>query len=385
MVATQTSLFPFTEFETVVPETDVGSLNLNWRERDLPQGARTKHVHALHPYLGKFIPQLVEIFLRKYKPSSVIDPFCGSGTTLVEAASLGIDSFGTDISEFNCLLSRVKTAEYDLATAETEVREILSLTLEGAQEDLSDRHKLRATEYLQTWYSPRVLERLLMYSELSSNYQHSELQQIILSRSARSARMTAHYDLDFPKQPKTEPYYCYKHKRTCQPTSAVDIFLKRYSSDSISRIRQFASIRRPAKIQIRQADSTTADFPDADLVITSPPYVGLIDYHEQHRYAYELLGLPWRAEKEIGPASKGSSNRAKQRYIELMVQALGNVANSVKSGTPFVIIVHDRSNLYPEIAQRLGARQDLRVDREVNRRTGMRTGNFTESIFVWQL
>jgi len=46
---------------------------------------RTKHVHRLHPYLGKFIPQLVEVFLRKYfkKGDTVLDPFSGSGTTLI--------------------------------------------------------------------------------------------------------------------------------------------------------------------------------------------------------------------------------------------------------------------------------------------------------------
>src|SRR4030043_55530 len=68
--------------------TPLESLNLNWRERDLPEAQRTKHVHRLHPYLGKFIPQLVEIFLRKYKPKLVYDPFCGSGTTMVEANAL---------------------------------------------------------------------------------------------------------------------------------------------------------------------------------------------------------------------------------------------------------------------------------------------------------
>lgn len=45
---------------------------------------RTKHVHRLHPYLGKFIPQLVEVFLRKYFKGgdTILDPFSGSGTTL---------------------------------------------------------------------------------------------------------------------------------------------------------------------------------------------------------------------------------------------------------------------------------------------------------------
>jgi hypothetical protein len=50
----------------VSPDTPLEALNLNWRERDLPERVRTKHVHRLHPYLGKFIPQMAEVFLRKF-------------------------------------------------------------------------------------------------------------------------------------------------------------------------------------------------------------------------------------------------------------------------------------------------------------------------------
>ena len=85
---------------SVNPDTPLSSLNLNWREKDLPERERTKHVHRLHPYLGKFIPQLVEIFLRKYfnPGQTVLDPFGGSGTTLVQANELGVNSVAYDIS-----------------------------------------------------------------------------------------------------------------------------------------------------------------------------------------------------------------------------------------------------------------------------------------------
>src|SRR3954471_17661579 len=88
---------------------------LSWSEAELPERERTKHVHRLHPYLGKFVPQLVETFLRRhFRPGQhILDPFAGSGTTLVECSTFGTHSTGVDISAFNVLLTRVKTAAYN--------------------------------------------------------------------------------------------------------------------------------------------------------------------------------------------------------------------------------------------------------------------------------
>ncbi len=91
-------------------------LELSWSEATLPERERTKHVHRLHPYLGKFIPQLVETLLHRHVPvgGRVLDPFAGSGTTLVQALESGYDATGVDIAGFNALLSRVKTRPYNL-------------------------------------------------------------------------------------------------------------------------------------------------------------------------------------------------------------------------------------------------------------------------------
>ena len=58
------------------------------------------------PVPGKFIPQLVEVLLDRYfaPGAHVLDPFAGSGTTLVQALESGLDATGVDIAAFNCLL-----------------------------------------------------------------------------------------------------------------------------------------------------------------------------------------------------------------------------------------------------------------------------------------
>ena len=384
-IAAQPQLLPFTDFQAIGPATAVDGLNLNWQERDLPERQRTKHVHRLHPYLGKFVPQLVEIFLRKYRPAMVVDPFCGSGTTLVEAKWLGAVSFGCDISEFNCLLSRVKTDDYNIKLAEQEILDAYHRTAGSPCGMLLESRRVYATNaYLREWFAPQALAELQSYQAVIGDYHYQDLLKVILSRSARSARLTTHFDLDFPRKPQLEPYQCYKHSRICSPTESAGRFLKRYSLDTIKRIREFAMLQSEARAEVVCGDSRTVEFPPCDLVITSPPYVGLIDYHEQHRYAYELLGLDWNEDSEIGAAKRGTSQSAQTAYRENIEQVFLNVRRALNRDARMVVVVHDRRNLYRDIARNLGFQIETELHRHVNRRTGRRSGEFYESVYVWR-
>jgi DNA modification methylase len=381
---------------SVTPQTPLGELNLNWRERDLPERERTKHVHRLHPYLGKFIPQLVEVFLRKYfRPGqTVFDPFVGSGTTLVQANELGIHSIGYDISAFNVLLARAKTKRYDLKQVKAEILDILSKvghyihsnvhqpTLWG--DDGREKPITTENEYLNRWFAPQALRELLIYRDLIPNYAEQDILKVILSRSARSARLTTHYDLDFPKAPQTTPYWCHKHHRTCMPTTTAYQFLRRYSLDTIRRLEEFATLRTDAQVIVKHADSRYAELPPIDGVITSPPYVGLIDYHEQHRYAFELLGLEQHTEAEIGSARQGNSTSAQREYREGIAQVFQRALQSMPQGGPLIIIAGDKYHLYDEIARLCGVEVEAVIKRHVNRRTGRRSTEFYEDVFIWR-
>ncbi len=386
-IANQYREQPLVDFESITPLTDLSTLNLNWRERDLPEFKRTKHVHRLHPYLGKFIPQLVEIFLRKYKPRFVYDPFSGSGTTLVESATLGIESIGTDISAFNVMLGKAKTAQYDISLLEREVNDILIRLRTYRQEFYSDKilaGKLTTENtYLNDWFAEQSRKDLLCFRKLIKDYFYQELFKIVLSRSARSARLVTHYELDFPKSPQRLPYECFKHRRTCKPVDEAYKFIYRYTLDTLERVKEFTKLRKNVGVTIQHADSRTVELPTGiDLVFTSPPYIGLIDYHEQHRYAYELLELPNLEKQEIGPAKNGQSVEAKRQYIESMNRVFLHTRTFMKRKGLALIVVNDKYKLYN--ATDCGFKEIGRVDRHVNRRTGMREGAFYESILIWE-
>ena len=353
--------------------------DLSWSERQLPERERTKHVHRLHPYLGKYIPQLVEELFRRHVPAGgrVLDPFAGSGTTLVQALESGLDSVGVDIAAFNCLLMRVKTSEYRPFVLEHDLRDALARFLAGEGRRGDD------TQYMREWFAPRAREDLSRFRSLVDDYEHADVLRVVLARAARSARLTTHFDLDFPKTPQRGPYWCHKHKRECAPVEKADHFVRRYTLDTLTRLKAFGRVRTDRSVEVLHGDSSALEIRGSfDAVVTSPPYAGVIDYHEQHRYAYELLGLADLRVSEIGCAARGTSRSAVEAYADGVVRVLVACAEVLKPRGRVVIVVNDRRGLYPEILERSGLVLEQRYQRHVNRRTGRRAGEYFEDVLV---
>jgi hypothetical protein len=358
-------------------------LDLSWSERELPERERTKHVHRLHPYLGKFVPQLVEALLERYvvPGGHVLDPFAGSGTTLVQSLESGRDATGVDIAGFNCLLMRVKTRRHNLAALR---RDLMWAHEQASTFEADGRTPPDATPYVRDWFAPRAAAELLRFRSLLEQVASADVLRVILARAARSARRTTHFDLDVPREPQHAPYWCHKHRRTCTPVGEARRFLLRYTLDTLDRIETFAAARADeAYASVRHGDARELELVGPfDGVITSPPYPGLIDYHEQHRYAYELLGLDERRESELGRPARGLGREAIRAYVDGVAAVLANARRRLVPDAPVCIVVNDRRDLYPEILRRAELRLDDRLERHVNRRTGRRAGEYFESILV---
>ena len=168
------------------------------------------------------------------------------------------------------------------------------------------------------------------------------------------------------------------------PSRRQGSFFNRYLLDTLERITAFQRVRsngarrgdRPCRLRRRRARGRF------DAILTSPPYPGLIDYHEQHRYAYELLGLDDRRDRELGAATLGTSRRALEGYVEGIGRVLRVQSQRLERDAPVIVVVNDRRDLYPTILERSGLRLVDRLERHVNRRTGRRSGEYFESILV---
>ncbi len=358
-------------------------LSLSWSEAELPERVRTKHVHRLHPYLGKFVPQLVEALLERYvvPAGRVLDPFAGSGTTLVQCLESGHDAVGVDVAPFNCLLMRVKTEEHDLDVLREDVRRASD---HAASFDWDGRAPDGVSQFVRDWFAPRAAAELLDFRALADRARSRDVLRVVLARAARSARRTTHFDLDFPRAPQLGPYRCRKHRRTCRPVEEARRFLLRYTRDTLARIEAFNGVRSAdAQATVLHGDARALDLGGPfDGVITSPPYPGLIDYHDQHRYAYELLELPDCGGSELGRPAHGLGRAAIGAYVDGVAAVLANARRRLAPGAPVCIVVNDRRDLYPEILRHAGLHLEDRLERHVNRRTGLRAGEYFESVLV---
>jgi len=516
-------------------------INWNLSFDNFRESERTKHVHRLHPYKGKFIPQLVEYFLDSHindfkrnvffhSGDIILDPFVGSGTTLVQCLELGMHSIGVDISKFNCMISEAKVQNYNLnklsnalhkAAKETETfskarfwyehedvieqllssfntkyypnpefkfllslvrefegkieNEALELSKDASidrpkiVEEVLSKHKdeivyleeqiaglagrtstpiqfsiseeniknlgnefadkyaeivLKELEkriprkkqmklsfiseeafanspFLSRWFTERQRAEMQYYIDQVNREDDPKIQdlmRIILSRAVRSCRATKHVDLATLIKPQAEPYYCRKHFKICRPVTTIIRHLNRYTEDTIKRVREFSNLRRNVFCEVINDDSRTVDILNyiarrnedfyrilekkkIDGIFTSPPYVGQIDYHEQHAYAYELFNIDRKDEQEIGKQSNGMGKKAQSDYIAGISAVLLNVKKFLRKDAHIFIVANDSKYLYPTIAKASGLEIVEVFRRPVLNRTERDKQPYSESIF----
>jgi hypothetical protein len=116
-------------------------------------------------------------------------------------------------------------------------------------------------------------------------------------------------------------------------------------------------------------------------IFSSPPYVGLINYHEQHAYAYDLFGFKRQDELEIGPLFKGRGREARESYIKGITDVLNNSKKYLIEDYDVFLVANDKYNMYPTIAENAGMQIVNQYKRPVLNRTEKDKNAYSEIIF----
>lgn len=253
--------------------------------------------HGLHKYPAKFIPHIPRwaIQFRNLQPGSlVLDPFCGSGTTLVEAGISGYSAHGVDISPLAVLISRAKTSRVALGS---DPAKTASKICERAH-DLQPRfeQQLQQNEGQEVcglhwtwsnWFRPKELSGLLALRDSITSECARKTADRHLALGTVSA-ITKRCSFLSEDQIKVR----FDHNK--EPQSPFKLFADRFTT-AYDQQRELTRIFRDKGVSLSakqgSADSTGLDDGEVDRIVTSPPYMNAVDYTMNQKYNLFVLGL----------------------------------------------------------------------------------------------
>lgn len=262
--------------------------------------------HGIFKYPCKFIPHIPRWFIKKYsnkttKKYGILDPFVGSGTTLVESSLMGFPSYGIDVDPLSCLLSKVKTTTWTKRDKELLKSVYLELKDDLKNKRISKSHLAEFTppfNGLNYWFPEKSINDLATIKYLAHNAykknKNSKILNLLLITLASIIRKVS-----FAEEQSPKPYISTKIKKEIPDTKKLFLdYLDKYSKAVIS-FSEMAE-QSPAKIigyDARKIDKKPLTSGKVHLVMTSPPYINAFDYVRSLKL--ENLWLDLITEKDI--------------------------------------------------------------------------------------
>ncbi len=263
--------------KNTIPENiDFGAiLNIN-------TNSVTSHTHGFHKYPAKFIPQIPQWAINKYLKNKtdklILEPFCGSGTTLVESTLSGNYSIGIDIDPLSALISKVKTTKINIEKL-LKIADWLKKNVGNSPKELF----VPDCQTLEHWFTKEATNKLSVIRTLINNVTDNfgekteikDIQDLLIICFSSIIRRVSNADNESQKT-------YVSHTKIKQPEevftlffSQLDYFIKRITEFSLS------PNLKPSEIIVSSSSNSLTHIlkgRKADLAITSPPYIKAIDY-----------------------------------------------------------------------------------------------------------
>lgn len=298
--------------------------------------------HPFHAYPARMHPEtartLCEFARAQYgEEATVLDPFCGSGTVLVEAFALGIPAWGTDLSSLAVELSRVKTRRTTVAMRR-ELVNAARATARVAERLLADRVPCPVPDGEAEWFAPSALAEVAALTEaveqIHTGFVRDACRMLLSSLLVKASRQRADSALDKVDKRVPSGWLFAQFAR-----KALEL------SHGLTAMARAAPAPAPEPVvRIDDATHLSGVRPSSiRAVISSPPYANTYDYaaHHARRYAWLRLDAAPIARDELGAARWFEEDPAKgvtrfARDLDALCGALARVLTP--DGLAFLLV-----------------------------------------------
>jgi len=307
------------------------------------------YTHNFHPYAAKFPPFAVRSLIEKYTNISdwVLDPFCGSGTTLVECRLLCRNATGIELNPVGKLISETKAALYSKEDLNLVLKAVSRLeghclTLNEWIKSVSSEDVLPNHPNKEFWFKPHILKELYAIKLIIDEYaDHVKAYNLLMTGFLRIIVPVSNQESETR----------YKAIDKNLPLGyALRLYLKVISS-YVETLKKYdlANTLCDAKIDVIEGDAReqinhlSHKF---DFVITSPPYINSYDYYLYHKHRiYWLNKDPKIVRKlEMGghhTIDSQTFEKAITSYRDTMVSVFQGLNKTLKTGKYFAILIGD--------------------------------------------
>jgi DNA modification methylase len=305
--------------------------------------------HVFHPYAGRFHPALPRTVLAAtVRPGQVVlDPFMGGGTTLVEALLQGRAAWGNDLNPVAVRIARERTRPRSAGEArrlEGEARRIAAEVEALRREKAPPRVLHRRQHALARHYAPHLLAELMQWHRLIAALPAGDLresmQAVLSSGAVKFSNLAGGEGPEAGAQPRFGK-------------GAVSRFLAAKAAELARAQAELAARIPPGTPTARLYQEDARLLPSlgwaaCDVALTSPPYPGTYDYHQQHHLRMDWLELDEAplAAGEIGarrqqPAGGGEAGSAGESWSESLRAVLAALARVLKPGGSLFLVLGD--------------------------------------------
>lgn len=294
--------------EVIPPEVNKNSI-LNIVTKNV-----NTYTHGFHKYPAKFIPHIPKWAISKYlngeNNKTVFDPFCGSGTTLVESMLSGYNCVGVDIDPLSAMISKVKTTRID--------KNYLKKVSRWLESEIhSDKVGLFKPDCktIEHWFTDDAIKKLSIIrtaidqipAKFGKSNRIKDIQDLLIICFSSIIRRVSNADNESQKT-------YVSHTKIKKPEEVISLFIAQLNR-FVERTVDFSSnINNFSKSEIIINSSATSlknhlNGSKIDLAITSPPYIKAIDYI--YNQMVELFWVGDLFEMQTQP----QQNSRKNKYI----------------------------------------------------------------------